>query len=238
MKASRFYTLMILCIPLISQAQWGSISGEGDVVKQEIQFETLRGVRLGFSGDIILTQGSPQKIVMEGQQNILDNIKREVTGGIWKVNYEKNVRNAKPVKIYITLATLEEASISGSGNITTTSTFQNLAGLEAWVSGSGNVNLSINAGDVETAVSGSGNVELKGSANSLEASISGSGNVRAVDLKTANCDVSISGSGDVTVYCTSSLETSISGSGDVRYKGDAAKVKASVSGSGNVEEID
>jgi uncharacterized protein YaiE (UPF0345 family) len=175
---------------------------------------------------------------MEGQQNILDNIKRDVDGGIWRVNFEKSVRNAKPVKIYITLATLEEAAVSGSGNISSTNTFQNIGDLEIGVSGSGEVNLSVGADEIETAISGSGDIFLKGSANMLEASISGSGNVDASDLKTSDCEVSISGSGDVTVYCTASLEAAVSGSGDVRYKGDAAKVKASVSGSGDVNEID
>ena len=238
MKTSHLNVLLLFCLPVLSNAQWGSIHGEGDIVKQEIQLETLKGVKLGFSGDIILTQGSPQKIVMEGQQNILDNIKREVSDGTWRVNFVKDVRDAKPVKIYITLATLEEAGVSGSGNITSTNTFQNLGDLEIGVSGSGGVDLSVNAGDIETAISGSGDIRLNGSANSLEASVSGSGDIDALGLKTSDCDVSISGSGDVTIYCTSSIETSISGSGDVRYKGDASKVKAFISGSGDVDEID
>ncbi len=238
MKNTYAFLLAILFLPVLSYSQFGSISGQGDVVKQEIQLETLKGVKLGFSGDIILTQGSPQKIVMEGQQNILDNIKRAVDDGIWRVNFEKNVRDAKPVKIYITLANLEEAGVSGSGNVTSTNTFQNLGDLEIGVSGSGGVNLSVNASDVESAISGSGDIVLKGTANSLEVSISGSGNITAVDLRTSDCEVSISGSGDATINCTSSIESSISGSGDVRYKGDASKVKASISGSGDVKEID
>jgi len=236
MKKTSTYLLVCILFPVLSFSQ--SISGHGDVVKEEIQLETIKGVKLGFSGDIILTQGSPQKIIMEGQKNILDNIKREVNDGIWRVNFDKGVRDAKPVKIYITLATLEEAGVSGSGNIMSTNTFQNLGDLEIGVSGSGGVDLSVNARNVETGISGSGDIALNGSANSLEVSISGSGNVTGSELRTSDCEVSISGSGDATIHCTSSIESSISGSGDVRYKGDASKVKASISGSGDVKEID
>jgi hypothetical protein len=236
MKKAYLYLLSFLFLPVISNAQ--PISGQGDVVKQEIQLETLKGVKLGFSGDIILTQGSPQKIVLEGQQNIIDNIKRDVNDGIWRVNYERGVIQSKPVKVHITLATLEEAVVSGSGHITGTNTFQNLGDFDAVISGSGGIDLSVNAGDVEANISGSGDISLKGSARTLEARISGSGEIRASDLQTSDCEVSISGSGDATIHCTSSIETAISGSGDVRYKGNAEKVKASISGSGDVREID
>jgi len=238
MKKPELYILMLLCLPMFVSAQWGSIHGEGDVVKQELNLATIMGVRLGFSGDIILTQGSVQKIVMEGQQNILDNIERDIDHGIWKVNFDKGVKNAKPVKIYITLASLKEVYVSGSGNISTTNRFENLGDLEVGVSGSGDIRLDVNAGDVEASVSGSGDVALQGSASNLEVNISGSGDVHAGDLRTGNCEVSISGSGNATLYCTSSIEGSVSGSGDVRYKGDPAKVRASVHGSGDVREID
>jgi hypothetical protein len=237
MKHALAFTLLILSLPVVTFAQFGSIKGEGDVVKQEIQLGTLKGVRLGFSGDIILTQGSSQKIVREGQQNILDNIKRDVSDGIWKVNYDKNVNNAKSVRIYITLATLTEVAVSGSGDVSTTNTFERLGDLEIRLSGSGNISLDVNATEVETSISGSGNISLDGSAKSLDVHISGSGKIDAVDLRTEACEVSISGSGDARINCTSSIETSISGSGNVHYKGNAPKVKASVSGSGDVHEI-
>ena len=227
---------LTLFVTLNLNAQWKSINGEGDVVKQEIELETLTGVRLGFHGDIYITQGTPQKIVMEGQQNVLDNIKREVNGGVWKVYFDKSVKNAKPVKIYITMATLEEAGVSGSGNLESKGAFENIGDLDTYVSGSGDVKLEIDAEDVESAVSGSGEIKLSGRAERLECSISGSGDVRAMDLRVGDCEVAISGSGDVEVHATGELEVSISGSGDVKYKGEPAKVKSRVSGSGDVRE--
>jgi hypothetical protein len=237
MKLSIALMIALFCTSLSGVAQMHQLSGQGDVVKQEIQLETLKGVMLGFSGDVILTQGSPQKIVMEGQQNILDNIKREVRDGVWNITFDKSVKDAKPVRVYITLATINEVGLSGSGKLTTTNTFQNLDDLDIGLSGSGEIDLHVNADEIETAISGSGDILLEGSAESLEVAISGSGNVNAVALRTADCEIAISGSGDATVFCTASLESAISGSGDVRYKGNVPNVKASISGSGDVSEI-
>lgn len=222
----------------LATAQWGSIKGEGDVVKEEIQLETITGVALGFSGDIYLTQGSPQKIVIEAQKNIIDNIERDVRSGTWQVTFKENVKDCKPVKIYITMATLEKAGVSGSGNLMSKGAFGNLDDLDTYVSGSGEVVLEISAKDVESAISGSGSIKLSGDASKLEVAISGSGDVEALDLRVRECEVAISGSGDAEVNVTEGLEVAIAGSGDVRYRGEPAKVKSSVSGSGDVESVE
>ena len=57
-----------------SNAQkWKTIHGEGDVVKEVLDIASFKGVSLGFHGDIYITQGSPQKVEVEGQKNIIDN---------------------------------------------------------------------------------------------------------------------------------------------------------------------
>jgi len=222
----------------ISAQKWKTIRGEGDVVKQELDIASFDGVSLGFHGDIFITQGSPQKVEVEAQQNIIDNIKREVRGGTWRVNFEDNVKNAKPVKVYITMPKLKEASVSGSGNLTSTGKFTGVGHLSTAVSGSGNVKLEVDAKSVEGAISGSGGIELKGGAESMDLAISGSGNIHAKDFEVGRIEIAISGSGNAKVFAIESLTAAISGSGDITYRGDIAKVKARVSGSGSVTEMD
>jgi hypothetical protein len=233
------FTLLLCALTIItitSQAQ--RIRGEGDVVKQEIQLERITGISLSFAGDVVLTYGSPQEIIVEAQQNIIDNIKREVKNGSWQIAYQKNVRDAKKVTVYITMETLEDAAVSGSGSITSTNRFEDLDDVELAVSGSGEIDLELSAEEIEVAISGSGDMELSGTGESLEIAISGSGDVDAGDLVVEDCEIAISGSGDATVHVNGSLEAAIAGSGDVRYRGNATKVQSSVSGSGDVESID
>jgi hypothetical protein len=227
-----------MALPLLTIAQRGQISGEGEIVKEEITLEKIHSIGLGFSGDVILTHGSSQKVVLEGQKNVIDNIKREVRNGNWNLTYEKNVKQSKPVKVYITMATLKDVAVGGSGSISSTNVFTNLGDVDIAVSGSGDISLKMEAGNLDCAVSGSGGIHLEGSASSIDIAVSGSGDVDAQHMKTGNCEVSISGSGDVLVYCSESLEAAISGSGDIRYKGNAPKVQAAVHGSGDIREIE
>ena len=239
MKTKLSLSVLVCLFAIQAQAQnWlkGSISGEGDVVRQEISVERFTGISLDFSGDIILVQGSGQKVTVEAQQNIIDNIKTEVKDGVWHVRYEKNVRKAKPVKIQIMVPELDYVAVSGSGDIQTDGHFAKQEDLKLRVSGSGDIKMSVDARTVESSISGSGSVTLAGSGNSNEIHISGSGDVYAADFRVTDCSISISGSGDARVYAEGNLEVKVSGSGDVKYKGDA-NVKARISGSGDVSKM-
>ena len=81
MKKVKVFGLLVLVSLFLSteiQAQnwWKSgIKGEGPVVTRDLNVGKFTGVSLGFSGDVYLTQGSSQSVKVEGQANIIDNIK-------------------------------------------------------------------------------------------------------------------------------------------------------------------
>ncbi|MDZ4682750.1 MAG: head GIN domain-containing protein [Saprospiraceae bacterium] len=222
MKLTKVFFALLLCSAFArtsAYAQWGNgIKGEGPVVKKEISLSAIEGIGLGISGTVYLTQGSSQKIVIEAQQNIIDNIKKEVKNGSWNINYQKNVKGHDGVKIYVTLPNVKSLSIGGSGKIIGQNSFDDID------------NLAISIG-------GSGSIELAGKAKDLNISIGGSGKVKTGNLKAENCKVSIGGSGDCYVEVSESLKASIAGSGDVYYKG-RPKVNSSIAGSGRVQSME
>jgi uncharacterized protein (AIM24 family) len=236
MKKPIYLSILLAFLAINTISAQSSIKGEGDIVKQEIKLSDFDGLALEIGADVILTQGKIQKVVIEGQQNIIDNIEKEVRGSSWKIEYDKNVKSAKPVKIYITMPKISEIAFSGSGSISTKGKFSGLGDLDIAMSGSGDIQLDVEADDIDLAKSGSGDVELSGSGKSLDVAISGSGNVDAASLPVSACAVAISGSGDVAVHVDGPLEVAISGSGNVKYKGNAT-VESRSSGSGSVVKM-
>lgn len=231
-----FYSALLLSCKSDAQSWGQGIKGEGEIVRQEITLESLKGINLGFSGDVVLSPGNTQKIVLEGQQNILDNIKREVRNGMWNIHFEKNVRDAKDLTVHITLPGIEEIGLSGSGSIHSTGKFTGLIELDINVSGSGHITFEYEAQSTDLQLSGSGEIDLSGSSKTLDIGISGSGDIAAADLMTDDCEIHISGSGNANVQANKNLETHISGSGDVVYSGNA-NVTTRISGSGDVSKI-
>jgi hypothetical protein len=201
----------------------------------------FRGVSLGVSADLYITQGNNTSVVIEASDEVQERIETRIRDGVliikqdddWK--WWKNL-NSKKIKIYITNPTFEHVSVSGSGDIQGENTLQSKEMYIA-VSGSGKLDLDIKVVDLDSKISGSGNMNIKGSARNTTFQISGSGNMNAESLASEHCQVRISGSGNCRVQVDSSLESRVSGSGNVYYKGNPEKLSNHSSGSGSIKKI-
>lgn len=213
----------------------------GQTVKETRDVSTFEGVGLAFSGDIYITQGSPQKVVIEADKNVMEIIETRVEGGKLILKTQNGSwRNLGDIKVYITMPKINYLSISGSGDMIC-ETGINTQEIEVEVSGSGSVRVNKLASDeVEAVITGSGDITLAGSdhaARELDVKITGSGSFKGADLAAGEAIVTITGSGSATVHAVNELETNITGSGSVLYRGKPL-VNASATGSGKTRSVD
>ena len=202
--------------------------------KEERNVSSFTGVAVSLSADVQLTQGSPQRVVIEASENDLENIVTVVRGGILEIKREPLWRgNLKNVTIWITMPEVDALNLSGSASILAERALT-ADELEIKVSGSGKIDLrELKGNELSIIISGSGNVNLAGMADEMDIALSGSGGVRAQSLTVSECSVRISGSGNCDVDATDELEARISGSGRITYYSNP-EVDASVSGSGRI----
>lgn len=182
--------------------------------------ENFTKIAFGFPGTLYLKQGSPQKVELQGDQDVLEEVETEVSGGRLRIVKEdkwfKWDSNDAKITVYITVPDIEAVSVNGSGNLIGESKIRT-KDIHLAVSGSGSMTLHVEAsGDVQANVSGSGNMDLKGNFESFESDVSGSGKV----LVSATID--------------NTADFGISGSGKIQASGSANAVKANISGSGKV----
>lgn len=204
--------------------------------KEERDVSSFTGVSLGISGDLYLTQGSPQKVLIQAD-NDLDEIETQVKDGVLRIKTDKWNSRIKGVKIWITMPEVESLNVSGSGDIIAESPV-NTDEIDLKVSGSGTIDVAeLKADEIGAAISGSGDLKLAGSADEMELRISGSGSVYASGLEVDECGIKISGSGSCKIDVAGELDASISGSGRVTYYGNP-QIDARVSGSGKVRKGD
>ena len=141
------------------------------------------------------------------------------------------------VKVHITVKDLKSVEIDGSADLTGKGKVV-CDTLELSISGSGDINMELEAKVLETVIAGSGDVKLSGKSQNFNVAIAGSGDIKAFDLISDKCETSIAGSGDCQVNAVQELEVTIAGSGEVTYKGNPAKVRNSISGSGEVTKVE
>lgn len=226
---------LVYTLPLSAQWGWGSgVKGKGPMVERKLELASFDAIKVTNSADVYIKQGNTQEVVVKAQENLIDLINTEVNNKQWKIKFDKNVNSQKGIEVYITIPYLTGVAVSGSGDVYGKGEFDNLDDLYIGVSGSGNINLAFEAKAVSAKVSGSGDLKLKGSASSFEAAISGSGDISAMDLKTPEASIRVSGSGDCSIHAVDDLDVRISGSGDVDYAG-RPRVKSRISGSGDLE---
>jgi hypothetical protein len=204
--------------------------------KEERNVDSFSGIGLSISGDLYLTQGSPQEVLIEADEDILEKIVTEVKDGVLKIRKQKGWgQNLKNVSIWVTVPEIDGIYLAGSGYIIAEKPVISEE-IEINISGSGKVNLQELGGDeIGISISGSGDAIIAGTADEADIAISGSGKVLAKGLEVSECDVRISGSGSCEVNVTGELGARISGSGKVIYFGTPV-VDAKVSGSGRVKQ--
>ncbi|MBH8570518.1 DUF2807 domain-containing protein [Microvirga sp. STS02] len=196
-------------------------------------------ISLGGSARVVVKQGSPQSVAVEGSKEDLADFETDVQGGKLRLNFRNqdgrmfSNKSHGPVTVYVTAPSLTALRVGGSGKMEVNGGLQADA-MALAVSGSGDLMVpQLKAGRLETAVSGSGDVTVGGTCPSNDIRISGSGKVKARDLKTETSRARISGSGNAYVYASRTADGSISGSGSM-YVAGGAQLSSSTHGSGRV----
>lgn len=212
--------------------------GKGDVVSETVALATFSGITNNIDADIRITQAQVQSVEIVAQENITENISLEVADGVWTIDFVKeNVAKHKPININISIPDLSSLNISGSGDMSTTNTFDSCGIVSLNISGSGNIYASFNSiTKTYSSISGSGNITLSGNSPDHDITLSGSGNVYSFPFHTYHTIVSIPGSGNCELSAESTLYINISGSGNVYYKGNPV-ITQTITGSGGVYNV-
>jgi len=201
----------------VSAAGCGSsdpcVSGAGPVVSQTLDLSNLTGFDFQVGGEVVATLGTTQQVVIRSQQNVIDQLNRDVINGIWEIGFAQCVRNVSELRVEITTTELDTVELSGAGTI----------------------NAETQARTMDTILSGAGTVTLSGQTVSQQVMLSGSGTVEAFGLATEETTVLLSGQGTVNVKADAQLDIELSGAGAVFYQGDP-QLNVSITGVGTVTD--
>lgn len=212
------------------------IEPEGEIVMNELDLADLHSLVISSGVNVTLTQGPTQQIEINGPQNYIDALNKEITNGKWDISFNQCVSQAEQVEIFISITKLRELTVDGSGNVLSEGV---IAGedLSLTINGSGNIQLELEYKTVEAEVQGSGDIQLAGATKSLDIDINGSGDVEAINLLSDQTSIEINGSGDTRVNTTYSLDIEVNGSGDVYYKGEPRELNSTINGSGKLTQL-
>ncbi len=180
--------------------------GSGNIISQERKVEKFSAITVKGIAHVHLTQGTPQKVEVKADDNIIDDVTTKVNNEELIIDLNDDDKyDDIDVDVYVTVSTVEKLSISGVGKITTEN--------------------SLKTKELDCIISGVGDIELKGEAKSQLIKITGVGNVSSFDFVTEQCDVVLTGVSNAHVHATKNLDVEITGMGNVEYKGNPEVTK-------------
>ena len=235
--------LLMIALALLTQlnaqsSTWGrGTKGEGTITEINLEITDFSAVRMDEKADIFLKQGNNYQVTAIGQRNIINLIDTEVIRGEWRIRFTETVGKYERLQVYITLPQLTRVQINGMGNVEGEGRFAGLDVLSLEVSGMGNINLDVDAAQIDSKISGMGDIQLKGKAGNLYGTISGSGDLKAHKLEAAEVNLLVSGMGDSEVSAQGSLSVKISGIGSVFYSGKPNFIEQKITGIGKMRSL-
>lgn len=213
---------------------WPCIRGSGDVVQEFRSVGSFNKINSTGSFNVYIIQDSISQVTVEAHESLLTYIATNINNDELTIKERNNhcIENSGSINIYVrTPNDISEVRLSGSGLIYSDSI--QTSTIDIKLSGSGKIDLLLDATTVNTNISGSGDIVLAGSAVEGDFKISGSGDISALNLLLNNCFANISGSGKIYVNVNQLLDVKISGSGSVYYLGNPT-INTNISGSGKV----
>ncbi len=237
-------SILILCAFALSfstvNAQFWkneTVKGNGEMTTETRNTGDYDEVSLIGSMDVELISGREGELKIEAESNLMEYIITEVKGNTLKITSEDEVslepsRN-KTIKIIVPVKDLEGVKVTGSGDLWNSNSLK-VSNFRTQVTGSGDINLNLDAENVEGNVTGSGDIKIEGKTKNLDCKVTGSGDFDASDFVAENVEATVMGSGDIRVNVTQNLKARVMGSGDIRYRGNPEKEDLSAMGSGEI----
>jgi len=234
---TRIFGVILVCFSIISCVHL-PLKGDGILVKSEETVTAFEKINIATNRkiDVHFYKSQEYRVIVTVDSNLKEYLEIDTKNNLLNIKTKKGrsyLFTKCLVEVYC--PTLTALSISGSGYFKgmdkiTTSTFKSS------ISGSGEIDGTIDCDDFSVNISGSGKINVIGNNKNTNIHISGSGTINGDNFKMENATVNISGSGKMNIFVTEYLKVNISGSGTINYRGQP-KIDFSSSGSGKINRL-
>jgi hypothetical protein len=189
------------------------VQGSGTSKSETRSVSGFTKIDAGGAVNVEVTAQKDFSVVVEADDNLLTNIKTEVSGDTLKIYSEDRISPKTRVNVKISMPIIEGLDVSGAS--------------------SGNV-VNVNADSLEIVASGASKIKIDGMAKELNANASGASTVDAESLEVEDADVEASGASKAVVSATNDLKVDASGASKISYVGEPKNIKQNSSGASSV----
>ncbi len=175
----------------------------------------FRGINAGNAISLIVVVGEEFSITVEGQTDLLKEVKTGVNDEILVIKTTDKISPANKLRLKISMPELRSLELWGSSN----ATVSNVSGYS----------LKLQSG-------GSSSIVIDGRSEAIEVNATGSGKIDGENLRCRNAVVKASGASTVTLAVSEELVAESLGASNVLYVGNPKTIKRNIVGAGEIRE--
>lgn len=219
---SPFLILVVVAVVLLGvgvarsqEAGSGRIEGSGVSAVQQRDLPPFTGVEIGLPANVRIACGTPQRVGVTADDNLLPHIVMRVEHGVLVISSAHPFTTRRPVTIELDVADLDLVRLVGTGDVEVTGAASR---------------------ELRLSIVGSGTIHAVGTAATMRGEVSGAGTIDGSRLTVETAIATVSGVGTIATAPTARLDANISGSGIISYEGEPL-VRSRISGVGAVRGV-
>lgn len=231
--------LAFACLLLSSCGSPLSVVGDGDVVTVDRSLAALSVVKLEVPGDLVVQEGSPASLRLEGERNLLEFIDSDVVFDELTIGVAPHVSltPTRGLHFVLTVPSLRAIELTAPAQ----AHVSRLRGVDcrAVVRSVGELDLgAVEATNFELQLKSVGHAIVRGGkVHRQDVTITSSGGYLGSALESAHAHVKLHSSGGAQVWATETLDVEITSVGSVRYVG-TPRVTSRITSVGTVAPLE
>lgn len=210
-------TLKLITLPtlaallLLGGCNWVGLKGSGDIKTENRKIEDFNTLEASGAFEVTWVPGPPS-LSITTDDNLLKHIETNVSRGRLQIDWKKQLRSTRGIKVKVSSSRFTGAEINGAVRLNAS---------------------KMSGQDFFLEANGATRVTLDGSVNGLTASMNGASRLDAESLVARRAELAINGAGRADVNASDVLKVAVSGAGRVDYLGDP-KLEQEINGAGRV----
>ncbi|TAE00284.1 MAG: DUF2807 domain-containing protein [Bacteroidetes bacterium] len=206
--------------------------------QQNREVSNFQKIEISGPFNVRISQDGNEKLSIEANKDIIDNIETEVSNGMLKVRMKNSFKNWKnadngSMNVQISCKNLEAISGSAAADISSGTIIKN-TNFKVNASSAAEIEMSLEVDNLNIDASSGADVNLKGNTQKLSVDISSGADLKAYDLKAENVKVDASSGADAKVFVSKEIDANASSGAEISYKGEPTKEKVKSSSGGDV----
>jgi hypothetical protein len=215
------------------------VQGNGILAVREQSVSSFTRLHLSVRGTVELVQGDEEKVLIEGDDNLLDYLLVTNAGRTLYVTTEDKLRSPAytQLRVRVYLRQLDQLDVAGQGDVHCATALVVPGPLTVKVQSEGNTDLHLETGVLTLNAACQGRLTLRGTVGEANIKTTSQGDLDASELRAGQLKLRNMSEGNVELFATDTIAIQHLGQGYVHYAGPARLTDVRQYGEGEVKHV-